>query len=642
MLASTVKPNLSTPVRSPAHPALLAMLAVLLLAAALRMGDLNAQGMWGDEGWSLWLARGSGPREVMSMVITDQHGPVFTFLLRGWYEVAGPSVVGLRWLTALCSLASIALLYRLGARLFAPGVGVGAAIAFTMMDKQVVLTQEVRGYPILFLIMIAIALFYLRWREGQRGAGLGYVALGVLGVHFHYYAAMILLACGAHALLTLRDRRRWRHFLALNALITLAFAPWALVAVYQFLNTPVDTTVLTTRGMPFNRATLEYLASESLGSPVALYGLLALAGWLGPLVPTPGLLGRLPRARRRSGALLPALWLSLPILITTALHTRYPLLTDRNLSVILPAIALLVGAGLAVFDRFGRGFLIALIVVNGLLVTSSYYVKPPWRQMAADLARQRQPGEPVLIDVEGAHAALWYHLELALPDADVHAAMRQLPGEPTTEPAISLYDYRARYGTLFMPYLKAVLDRTDGLWYAYWGDEAKKHDALDLLAQEGFVRTATLHYQHQGSPIYAYRYDRASTLDGRLAVYGEAIALLRTSLPPDARPGETVPVLLWWRAEAPVPLDYSVSVFLLDEDGVLRAQQDSFPAQGRAPTTGWTPGAPVFDAHALPLPGELPPGTYTAGVKLYTYWDQAILPTNDGAEYTVIGTLTVR
>lgn len=627
--------------RPAARAPLLAMLAVLLLASALRIHDLNAQGMWGDEGWSIWLARGDTPRDVMSMVITDQHGPVFSFLLRGWYEIAGPSVLGLRWLAVLFSIASVALLYRLGARLFMPLAGIGAALAFALMDKHVVLTQEVRGYPILFFIIIAIALFYLRWRDGRRGAAFGFVAASVIGVHLHYYAAMIVLACAVHALLTLRGRDRWRHYVALNALIVLAFVPWLFVAAYQFLNTPVDDTVLTTRGMPFNRATLEYLATESLGSPVALYGLLMLAGWLLPLARVPGPMGRLPRARRLSGALLAALWFATPIVFTVALHRRYPLLTDRNLSVILPAIALLVGFGLTAFERFGRGFLVALVVVNGLLVTSSYYVKPPWRQMADDIAFQRPAGEPVLLDVEGAHAALWYHLELALPDADVDTAVRQLPGEPTDEPAISLFDYRDRYGTLFLPHLKAVLDRTDGLWYAYWGDEAKKHDALDLLAQEGFVRTAALEYAHQGNPIYAYRYDRAAR-GATIARYGEAIALQRASIPAEAAPGETIPVLLWWQADAPLPVDYSASVFLLDAGGALRAQHDSFPAQGRAPTSAWAPGELVFDAHPLALPADLPPGTYTVNVKLYTYWDQAILPTGDGADYATVGTLVVR
>ena len=83
-----------------------------------------------------------------------------------------------------------------------------------------------------------------------------------------------------------------------------------------------------------------------------------------------------------------------------------------------------------------------------------------------------------------------------------------------------------------------------------------------------------------------------------------------------------------------------MSVFLLDASGVLRAQHDSYPANGAAPTSTWTPGGFVFDPHTLT--DHLAPGTYTVAVKLYTWWDDTILPTADGAEYAVVGTLTVK
>jgi len=65
------------------------MIAILLLAAALRIHDLNAQGLWGDEGWSIWLARGDSLRDLTMTMVVDHHGPVFSTLLRAWDVVAG-------------------------------------------------------------------------------------------------------------------------------------------------------------------------------------------------------------------------------------------------------------------------------------------------------------------------------------------------------------------------------------------------------------------------------------------------------------------------------------------------------------------------------------------------------------------------
>jgi len=619
------------------------MVAVLLLAAWLRIHGLNAQGLWGDEGWSIWLARGDSLRDLTLTMVGDHHGPVYSALLRGWALLGGESVLALRWITVLFSVASIALIYPLGRALFNSAAGVGAALAFALMDKHVVLTQEVRDYPMIFFTMIAIMLSYVYWQRGVRGAGFAFVLASVIGLYLQYYCYMANLAVGLHAVLTLRDRRAWRHFLALNGLILLAFAPWVPVVIYQFVNTPVDSEVLTIHGMPLNRATLDYLATESLGRPIALYGLLLLAGALGPLLDRlPGSLARLSRPHRTSGALLGVLWLAVPLLITWAGHTRYPLLTDRNISVILPAIALLVGAGFIAFERTGALFLAALVLANGLLTTSAYYVKPPWRELAADVAPLTPAGEPVLLDVEGEHAALWYHLTLAL-GVDVPRVLNLLPAEAEgVDRAISLYDLRKRYRDQFVPRLQGLLARTDGVWLAYWGDEAKKHDVQDVLAAEGFVRTAALPYAHHGHPIYAYRYDRAAALTETRARFSDAITLRRAAYAASAAPGQDWPVLLWWRADALPSSDYTVSVFLLDAAGVLRAQHDSFPAEGRAPTSGWARGQAVFDGHELALPRDLPPGAYTLGVKLYTWWDGAILPAEGGAEYVTLGTVRVQ
>ncbi|MBN1202962.1 MAG: glycosyltransferase family 39 protein [Anaerolineae bacterium] len=606
-----------------------AMLAVLLVASYTRIHDLNAQGLWGDEGWSIWLARGDSVRDLTMTMVADHHGPEYSVMLRAWDTLVGGTVVALRYEAVLFSIASIALIYRLGRELFSPAAGVWAALAFTLMDKHVVLTQEVRDYPMVFFYMIAIALLYVRWRRWPTGGhAFGFVLFSVLGLYLHYYCYMVNLAILVHALITLRGRTGWRHFIALNALVGLAFLPWVPIVIHQFIITPVDSEVLNIHGMPFNRATLEYLAVESLGQPVALYGLLMLVGGLGPLASTPGPMGRVPRERRLSGTLLAALWFGVPIIITAALHSRFPLLTDRNISVIMPAVALLVGHGLTAFDRFGAAWVITLMLVNGLFTTSSYFEKPPWRELAADVAAVYPGDEPVLVDVEGAHAALWYHLTLALPD-EAH------------DEIISLYDYRKRFKGYFLPHVKAELLDTDGLWMAYWGDADKKHDVFDLLEHEGFTRTGTLTYEHLGFPIYAYRYDRVTALQDEIVRFGDVITLRKVDLPESLRPGDPAPVLLWWHAEQPPGVDYSVSVFLLDAGGVLRAQHDSYPANGTAPTGGWQPGTYIFDGHTLDLPDDLPPGVYSVGVKLYTYWDGAVLLTADGAEYAVVGTLAV-
>jgi len=624
------------------------MLAVLLLAAYIRIHNLNEQGIWGDEGWSIWLARGDSVRDLTMTMVVDHHGPVYSTLLRAWDLVAGGTILALRYITVLFSITSIALIYRLGRALFTPTAGVLAALAFTLMDKQVVLTQEVRDYPIIYFAMIGTAYFYVRWRCQPRGGNaFGFVAFSIFGLYLQYYCYMVNLALLAHALLTIRNRPQWKHFIAQNALIALAFLPWIGIVVHQFVNTPVDEEVLTTiHGLPFNRHTIEYLATESFGKPVALFGMLFLVGSVAPLIRTPGPMSTLPRQNRISNVLLAVLWFAVPLLITFALHSQYPLLTDRNISVIMPAIALLVGFGLTAFDQFGMLFLALLITADGVLTTDAYFVKPPWRQMAADIRANYPPGEIVLVDVEGDHAALWYHLLLALPAQDRRAVINRLPAEDTHPTIVSLHDLRKRYQGDFTVELQKRIADTPGLWLGYWGDEAKKHDTFDILEASGFVRTATRAYAHHGYPIFAYRYDRVAALQDPLFHFGDSITLRRFAATSDHHPGDTAHVMLWWVAASPLPADYTVSVFLLDANGFplrnaagsLLVQHDAFPS---VPTSQWEPGSVIFDNHPLALPDTLPPGIYQVGLKLYDLAAGTILPV-DGQDYIISGKIQVK
>ncbi|MCS7003009.1 MAG: hypothetical protein NZ518_09190, partial [Dehalococcoidia bacterium] len=63
--------------------------------------------------------------------------------------------------------------------------------------------------------------------------------------------------------------------------------------------------------------------------------------------------------------------------------------------------------------------------------------------------------------------------------------------------------------------------------------------------------------------------------------------------------------------------DLAVFVHLVDADGRPLAQHDSRPANGDAPTAGWTPGEFIQDPHRLVVPPETPPGTYRVIVGLY-------------------------
>jgi hypothetical protein len=100
--------------------------------------------------------------------------------------------------------------------------------------------------------------------------------------------------------------------------------------------------------------------------------------------------------------------------------------------------------------------------------------------------------------------------------------------------------------------------------------------------------------------------------------FGDIVALLGADLAPDSvAPGETLAVTLYWQALAETDVPYTVFVHLLGPDEQVVAGQDSEPAGGTRPTTGWVPGEYIADPHEVPIPADLAPGDYVVEVGVY-------------------------
>jgi hypothetical protein len=84
-----------------------------------------------------------------------------------------------------------------------------------------------------------------------------------------------------------------------------------------------------------------------------------------------------------------------------------------------------------------------------------------------------------------------------------------------------------------------------------------------------------------------------------------------------ARPGETIHLILYWRALAKMEKDYTVFTHVLGEEDRLWAQMDSQPQGGTAPTSSWQVGQVVEDHYDLAVKPDTPPDVYDIEVGLY-------------------------
>ncbi|HQY92277.1 DUF2079 domain-containing protein [Caldilinea sp.] len=127
------------------------------------------------------------------------------------------------------------------------------------------------------------------------------------------------------------------------------------------------------------------------------------------------------------------------------------------------------------------------------------------------------------------------------------------------------------------------------------------------------------------------------------AAFAGGLRLTGATLPSAARSGESLPVTLFWQADAPSVDDVSVFVQLLDATGANVAQWDGSPydAVSKLPASAWPHGWRGTHSVALALPATLPPGGYTVIAGMYE-WQTGVRLQADDADSVLIGVVSVK
>jgi hypothetical protein len=93
--------------------------------------------------------------------------------------------------------------------------------------------------------------------------------------------------------------------------------------------------------------------------------------------------------------------------------------------------------------------------------------------------------------------------------------------------------------------------------------------------------------------------------------------------------GDALHLSLYWQADAPTDVPYTVFTHLVGPDGQLYGQWDNPPVWGTYPTTDWLPGENVVDRYEIPVNPDAPPGNYRLLVGVYDPSTGARLPVID-------------
>ncbi|GAB4512430.1 MAG: hypothetical protein OHK0046_11920 [Anaerolineae bacterium] len=640
--------------------ALFAAAGALLLAALVRIINIDGPALWTDEGFTTYTFT----TDLFNALVGDRHPPFYFYTLHGWVALAGDSILAMRWWSFLPSLLSIAIMFQIGremvrqrpgivARSGALGLPVLAALLMALADGENYLAQELRMYTWHVFFAAGSLLFYLRYtRRPTRAHVAGWVVFSTLLIYTHYFGAYVLMAQGLHVLLFLRGRVRLG---AIGALIVtgLLFLPWFLgVTVQQF----AQDAVCVTCAPPNNWERLLEFRLLWFGQqwPLMLllfgFGLVRVMGLVGSgsAVPNPyrqrseAENARIKDARTRdprgvSGggqrwdglAFLLALMIALPIGITYLLGHEEDIFFAHRLSQITVPITLLLALGIAYLRFTARWVLVLALTLYGVTTIDWYRIKVPWDTVTELVAPLVQSGEVVFVEVGPEESALRYYLDHALPP---RVDVRSFPMWGITD---RHHYYHTQVPTLLAEQRVTQTDEVKSVWIIYFTLDTTVPDYAEA---EGYARTMRRVYTHvDDSSIEVFRYDLLP--ETSIATFDNGLTLRAAEIVP-----EHLRVDLWWQTETPLTQDFVISAFLLDANGQLVAQKDSVPMLGERSTLGWASGEVVYDPRLLELTGAaLPPGEYTVGVQVYSFSpDGQIvpLPLAEGEPRLILGTLT--
>jgi mannosyltransferase len=404
---------------------------IVAVAALLRFHLLGAKLFWFDECVGVEIARLDWFNFVRILWRREANMSLYYLLLRFWLHLGNTPAV-IRSLSVVFALATIPALYLLGRRLFDSRTGLIAASLMAFNAYHIRYSQEARSYALTVLMCVLSSLFFVKSLENpsQRNR-LGHIFTSALAVYAHFFATLLILA--QYVSLRFIDRsevpetttKNWR---------------WIGLAV-----SPVAVFVLTTGVGPLSwikRPSLRELwgfAIHLAGNGGALLLFASVIACATALLPAFHSSDSPQSPWERWRYCFLALWLLLPVLLTVAVSFARPLFLARYFVLCLPALNLLMAAGLA---RLRSLWLLtpALLVFLFLSLrgTIAYYEhdfdlrRDNWADASQYLLSSAHPGDAIVFDIAMGRMPYEYYRSILKPDSPGPAILYPNHGEQMT------------------------------------------------------------------------------------------------------------------------------------------------------------------------------------------------------------------
>ncbi len=398
-------------------------LVILLLAWALRLYQLEADSLWGDE---IFTATQSPlpTLELLRWTAGDIHPPGYYLVVgrladwSGWAYLPPSALTDWLWRfpSAVVGILAVALTYRVGTDLLGRRIGLAGALLLAVSPVAIQYSQEARMHG-LFLLGVALSTWALARalaRPGQWAWWLAYALATALSLYTVYLAFVVLAAQGAWVIKYQIPNTKYQitnHKSQISngkpqtSNLKSPILGWlGSVALAFVLYLPWWPTLL---GI-VNRRLATGDTETGVGSPLVflvkgIYSLGPSPGWAAWLFLGLWVIGVASVFARRDFALalFAGLWLVLPLALPfvfqdpRALHLRYVFLLPVYLLFVAQGALVLVAGGREI-PRFPAALLVLALVSAFFLPEYYQRTKPDWRGVGAYLMAETIPGDVIV------------------------------------------------------------------------------------------------------------------------------------------------------------------------------------------------------------------------------------------------------
>ncbi len=392
-------------------------LALLLLAAFLRLYHLDRNSLWLDEITTEWYSQKTTEEMLDVLTEYDVHPPLMYLTAIEQRRLLGGSDFAARLPWAFAGILDVALMFAFGKRLMGWKGGVLAGTILALWPMHLWYSQEARNYTLLMFFSFASLYFLYRGLQGENALDwIAFALATALNLYTHYFAftwafaQVVLVACIAILRTAVHGRRR-------GVVLRQTVLPFGMSLLASFLlYLPWYPRMLAQRQRFAGGAFSPRVSTLSLILQKTAWYFSENSTYLLYLTSVLAMLGLVYLSKERRWEVL--LFLFIPMVVPVAVLWAMPsghFFHPRYLMALLGPLTLLTVAGMlglhalllrslsisgVSLDALTMAALVLVVLVSMYPLDRKYYGqrKEDWRGTAEYIAAHRKPGDVIIGD----------------------------------------------------------------------------------------------------------------------------------------------------------------------------------------------------------------------------------------------------